>query len=323
MSQLLARITILSYILAVTLITTSGIYIKNTYAACAVSDKNQGLVSSGGSITGDFGNLIAKCVVDPKAAYAPFKVPTYDDLKSLYFDQAKTSATVAKQTRSTCTSGNDTITGLDLRTQNLLVYATCNFVHVNDVSSPLAVATSNKTPIIFVDNHLYIDSNLNYGGETYGIVFIVKGDIYITPSVTNINAVLVSEGNIYTAYDVSDGNATNSVTGVSPLNINGSLLSITSTAGEKIYFNRSLNDNSVPAELVKFQPKYLVILRGLTTQPFSIQREITPDLIPSSVLPSPTTIPSPAVAPSSNPGSSYGNPFKIFTIFQLLNQLKI
>lgn len=46
-----------------------------------------GLVSTP-SLTGSFPTSGA-AVIDPKAAFAPFKIPTFDDLKSLYYDQKK------------------------------------------------------------------------------------------------------------------------------------------------------------------------------------------------------------------------------------------
>ncbi len=58
----------------------------NTNAAAArVID---GLITVGGSsITGNFSSTNGVCVLDPKAAFNPLFIPTFDDLKSLYFQQ--------------------------------------------------------------------------------------------------------------------------------------------------------------------------------------------------------------------------------------------
>src|SRR5688572_5324993 len=55
---------------------------------CQTNDRNQGLIS-GLNVSGYFGNLSGQCVLDPKAAYAVFKVPSYESLKSIYFTQSK------------------------------------------------------------------------------------------------------------------------------------------------------------------------------------------------------------------------------------------
>lgn len=300
-------------------------FLNKVSAQCTVSDRNQGLVSSAGGITGNFGNSIGTCVTDSKAAYAPFKVPTYNDLKSIHYDQAKQPvAEVAKLP----ITGNYDVSDANRGNINKhhLIHTTGNMSWAGTNPFYYNPGSGETTPIynavIFIEGNLTINSNINYNSQIAGLVFIVKNDVFINPAVTTINAMIVSEGAIYTAYDVSDGNATNSVTGVQPLIVNGSLISIYggSDTTKRIVFNRSLSDNSRPAEVVNFQPKYLVILRKLLTQSFSIQREISPDTIPAN-LPSPTALPS--VAPSNNPGSSLSNPLKIFTIFSLLDKIRI
>ena len=52
------------------------------------------------------------CIVnDPKTAFAPYKVPTYDSLKSLYFNQVKSTSRVLKHASL---EGNFTLTSNDL-----------------------------------------------------------------------------------------------------------------------------------------------------------------------------------------------------------------
>ena len=38
-------------------------------------------------LDGVFNTTSGACIIDPKTAFAPFKIPTFDDLKSLYYTQ--------------------------------------------------------------------------------------------------------------------------------------------------------------------------------------------------------------------------------------------
>ncbi len=44
---------------------------------CSTGDRNQGLIS-GSSLSGFYGNPTGQCINDPKAAFATFKVPSYN-----------------------------------------------------------------------------------------------------------------------------------------------------------------------------------------------------------------------------------------------------
>ncbi len=66
---------------------------QTSSSACSVSQDPSltrvldGLISTSQPITGRLDSNTGKCVVDPKAAFFPFKIPSFDDLKSIYFDQ--------------------------------------------------------------------------------------------------------------------------------------------------------------------------------------------------------------------------------------------
>lgn len=49
----------------------------------------EGLVSTP-SLTGTF-TTTGGCIVDTKSAFVPFKIPTYDELKSIYYDQKRSN----------------------------------------------------------------------------------------------------------------------------------------------------------------------------------------------------------------------------------------
>lgn len=290
---------------------------------CNPADRNQGLVSSIG-LTGTFGNPTGQCVIDQKAAYVNFKVPNYNELKSVFYTQNKSAVlTTLNSTSSPNCPGGATIYLKNLSfSGKTAVNVQCTFTHIADTdpsNGPFAIPGSNQTVVVFADNHVYIDTDLNYGGDTYGLVIVAKGDIYIQPSVRTINAILVNEGNVYTT---NDGTSyTTLVPNSQQLVINGSLINLSQGAG-RIFFNRSLTDNNLPAEVVNYQPKFLILLRGLMTQSYTIQREIGPDEIPSaSIFPSPTIYPTPS--PSSNPGSTFQNAYCVFGVYNLLSTLNI
>jgi hypothetical protein len=290
---------------------------------CNPADRNQGLVSSVG-LNGTFGNPTGQCVIDQKAAYVNFKVPNYNELKSVFFTQNSSSIKTVIDSISTpgCTGGNTVYLKNLAPTGRTIFNVQCNFTHIADTDptyGPLMTTGTQQTIVIFADNHLYIDTNLDYGGDQYGLVIVAKGDIYIAPTVTKINAVLVNEGNVVTSY--TGGSISDLVANSQQLVINGSLINL-SQSGQRIYFNRSLTDNNIPAEVVNFQPKFLVLLRGMMTQSYTIQREIGADEIPSaSIFPSPTGIPSPA--PTQNPGSTFQNAYCVFGVYNLLSTLNI
>lgn len=296
----------------------------NAQTVCNPADRNQGLVSGIG-LSGTFGNPNGQCVIDAKAAYARFKVPNYDELKSVFFTQNKSVASQTLNTTSTpgCTGGNTIFLKNLVFSNKTVVNVQCNYTHIADTdptNGPFATVGTSQTVVIFADNHLYIDTDLNYGGDNYGVVIIAKGDIYIAPTVTKINAILVNQGAIYTTNNGS--NFTSLVPNSLQLVINGSLISLGQGNGTRVYFNRSLTDNNIPAEIVNYQPKFLVLLRGLLTQSYTIQREIGADEIPSaSIFPSPTAIPSPS--PTQNPGSTFQNAYCIYGVYNLLNKLNI
>lgn len=217
----------------------------------------EGLVSTPqiGS-TAKFGTT-GGCIIDPKAAFAPFKIPTFDELKSLYFDQSKANKITLTEARNILPS--------KILGDNVYYVMYDLDVGVNP--------TGSGTQVILVNGMLSIWNNYTYGygDPNSGTVFIVKGGVYIYPTATLIEAVIIAEGSICTAYDVTTAcPATNQTT--SQLVINGSLISLTETA--PIKFRRTLADNNQPAEKINHQVKYLVLLRNLLSDTFQRWSEI-------------------------------------------------
>lgn len=254
-------------------------------AAQATSDcgtstklKSEGLVSTP-VITGNFATGPAgACVVDPRAAFAPYKVPSYDDLKSLYYTQAKSTSSVNKVSPPLVNPNfgqfNSEMQGPPSSDSIFLVNGNLTIDNTNFPSN------SSKTAVIFVEGNTDITTNITYGGANYGLVLIVRGNVNIDQTVTQIDAVIISEGIICTA---DNGSACLDGATVTPrLIINGSLISINQTdqcpptgSNCPIKFRRNLADNSiVPAEQINHQVKYLVILRNLMSDTLQRWSEI-------------------------------------------------
>lgn len=199
----------------------------------------QNLVSSSGA-----------CAINTRAAFLPFKIPNFDDLKSLYYNQAK----VTKKTISTIS--------------NVTIFNGDTVYYDNGNLSVTGNPTGTGTQVIFVNGKLDIAANYKYGDAQSGTVFIVKGNVNIDLSVTRIDAIIITEGTIYTA----GSPCTKSSVRTGPLVINGSLISLAENSPPK--FCRTLGINNKPAEKIIHQVKYLVILRNLLSDTFQRWSEI-------------------------------------------------
>lgn len=229
-----------------------------------------GLISAPEISSNKFSNATGNCVIDLKAAFVSYKIPTYADLKSLYFDQSKSAAKV----ESSGSIGEGSLS-------NYLQGASPkNLIHIMGFLSMNNNIAGSNTAVVFIDGDLYFYSPLTqftYGNNSSGIVFVVGGNVYIDQTVRQIDAVVISAGNIYTASSGGGTCNTNSSPTNSQLLINGSLISIyrdknqaTSCTSASppancpvIKFCRSLADNNTAAEKIVHQPKYVVILRDL------------------------------------------------------------
>ena len=112
------------------------------------------------------------------------------------------------------------------------------------------------------------------GAGTGTLIFIAKGNINIAPTVTQLDAVLISEGIICTSTPSSGpciGFTDPAVT--QRLTVNGSLVSINKIDTTPIRFRRNLVDNTQPAEVVNHQAKNLVIIKNLLSNTLSFNTE--------------------------------------------------
>ena len=93
-------------------------------------------------------------------------------------------------------------------------------------------------------------NRFTYGNANSGIVLVVKGDVNIDPAITQVDAVIITQGTIYTAATAGARCTGSSVT-APQLTINGSLISL--HPEKSIKFCRTLNDNSSPSEIVNYE----------------------------------------------------------------------
>lgn len=233
--------------------------------------RSQGLVTAP-AVSGKFPSSQA-CIVSDATLFAPFKIPSFDDLKSIYFDQSK-----LESSRKIILSGDQTQTVLPLDNAAGKLYY---IQKTSPTDGNLTLGGSISGPglgIIFVDKDLTVEREADgLGSGNLGLVFIVRGNIIIDPAVSTINAVLISQGKIYTAGDnCSTNQASEKSPGVAidPLTINGSIISLNQTDPTPIRFCRTLFNNSNPAEIINHQPKYLVILREILSYTLQTWSEV-------------------------------------------------
>lgn len=213
----------------------------------------QGLVTSP-IVTGKF-TTSGGCAIDAKVAFVPFKIPTFDDLKSLYFDQSK----LPKNSSLPASFTGDGI---------------YNIAGDLTVSSTSPIPSGSGTQVIFVNGQLNINQNISYHTTDGlgGLVFVVSGDVLINKDVTQIDGVIIAQGKIYTAVTSGQSSCQTSDVQTNALIINGSLISLISD--NPAVFCRKLLNNNNPAEIINAQVKYLVLLRDLMSDTLQRWSEI-------------------------------------------------
>lgn len=240
-------------------------YVPNAYAqtgTCSTSASGTPTVQGGLVSTPDLtNNLVTNsegvCIIDPRAAFAPYKIPTYDDLKSLYYTQSKANKT--EYTPPSGVEANQDNLRSTLNSSDVILFR--GDLRLDNISG------SPKTAVVFVEGNLFFDRDFTLGDANSGIVFIVRGNVNIDLTVTRIDAVIISGGTIYTA----GANCPKSLVPASQLVINGSLISLGTNS---IKFCRNLSNNTEPAEKINHQVKYLVILRNILSDTYQKWSEI-------------------------------------------------
>lgn len=295
----------ITLLLALIIALTSFFYFqtRNVFAQCLQSSLNEGLLSAVGTIAGNTGNVNQICVTGTEeASYREFKVPSYQDLEDQYYSL---NLSGYKKTIAPPQSPSGTLN----------FSTTGNGIYVQNGNLAINSASGTGVQVIFVRGNLNINGNITYANNDInsGLVFIVRDNIYIAPSVTQVNAVLIvvgqnnaTTGIICTSWN---GTACANVPPASQLVINGSLISLNKynlTSPESaIKLVRDLNVNDRAAEVINKQTKFLYILRGgILTKDLIIQTEDQQYDIPGAAatpFPTPTPLPSTSCTQLSNP----------------------
>lgn len=250
------RNILLTVLFITILFTLSSLFFPlSSFAQCLKNDRNQGLISATGGISGMFGtsaigadSAAGVCITGSDASYRPIKVPSYQDLEDQFYTFNRSGAKKSTPPADLAFSEN----GIYLQNGDL----TINFFNL---------PSGSGVEVLFVKGNLDITEDINYADTdpTSGLVFIVQKDINIYSNVTKVNGVFISLGIICTSYISGSGCSDGSLK-TEQLIINGSLISLNknSSLDSPLQLRRNLEDNDLqPAEVVNKQPKYLYILK--------------------------------------------------------------
>ncbi len=259
--------------------------------------------------SGKFGNPGGQCVTstDPanplaQAGIVSFKIPTYDQLKNIYFERKASVTTGPNKIDKATQTGN--VTTLDLKSGGHpdRLWNITGKLSLTDPAN--IVIDNNQRAVIFVDGNLEIgDMNVSSSnnrsaldftlGNNNGVVFIVKGDVNFGRNVSRFDGVIIAQGTVCTSFDGGSGGScevsrngahSNADNGgeTKQLTINGNLVSLDPSKPIKFVRNLILStaafpdgNDITPAEVIKVQPKYLVILKDLLSETFTTQTEDT------------------------------------------------
>lgn len=271
------------FLICYLLIVTGYLFSKNISAAaivptdpCKVTNSNprvNGLIT-GGEIPNEsklYRTSTSACTIGNGSYILP-TYNTYENWVTKYFD--KSTKTGLKST----TLANDWMSQLGKK-----LYRVPGPVDINAVT----VFTGGRT-VIFIDGDLNITKNLKINAPSKALVFITGGNINIGSNVTQADGVFISFGTICTAFENGSCPSSSVITN-NALTVHGSLISLKDPKNgnddEALKLKRSLVDNSQPAELVNFEPRYLALLNDLLTSDLQVRFEdpILLDLAKSKV----------------------------------------
>lgn len=215
------------------------------------------------------------CLSGAPAAIPSFALQSYQDLKSLYVDQAKTITPTP--------FNGDTIISNPIQANGPLIYIISQG-NLTLSGSNLKI-NGSKPVLIFVDRDLYINSNFINNNSSdknrpedpiSGLMLIVQGNINIKQDVERVDAFMITYGNFCDSYDTSNSTCSNSNT---QLTINGSVIAINppqpTPSPSPPKFRRTYTTSPPsPAELLNYQAKYLVVFKNLLAKDLFIWNEV-------------------------------------------------
>lgn len=129
--------------------------------------------------------------------------------------------------------------------------------------------TAGKRIIVFVNGSLTVSGSVSVlpGDNAAGLVFIVKDDITVNDSVTQLDGVFIFSGTF---------NSNSSTTTTNLLRGNGSLVGLGANPFNLLRTYGTDTALPSPAELWTYQPKYLWLFRNILTQPSYSWKELPP-----------------------------------------------
>jgi hypothetical protein len=119
-------------------------------------------------------------------------------------------------------------------------------------SFPSGFSSTPFNQIIFVNGRLRISKAIDID-EASTLLFVVNGNVEIDEKVDDLDAAVFADGDFFTAYNVAEGHATNT------LYLRGLY------AANKFQFQRTLqgtDNNNTPSEEFVYEPKYMIKLKG-------------------------------------------------------------
>ena len=148
-------------------------------------------------------------------------------------------------------SGSKTqIANNTLRTTSGVYYINGNFT-INNASLPNSYRTSTFSQIVFINGDLTVSVDVDTANTTAAL-FIVNGDVKVAKAVDQLEIGIFGDKKFYTAYDVSEGEATPT------LALQGIY------KADEFIFQRTLqgtNNSNTPSEVFTYQPKFMVQLK--------------------------------------------------------------
>lgn len=271
-----------------------------------------------------------RCIISNQAAIPQFSIKKYNELVSLYFDQFKPpSPSIQKKLLTGNQTQNAPNSPINLSNTDQLYHIQKSQTEPGDLTINTTNFSGNKTKVIFIDGSLYIKKNIDYTSvpeeKTVGLIFVVQGEVNVEKDVTRIDALIITHRQFCSRYDSTlPGNCVSLGLGsydLNPLTINGGLVALNATDPPK--FLRKLIDNNPnnPAEIINYQPKYLVIFSNI----FSRSRLIWSELIgepPPAVSPPTPTGPLPTLNPLATP-TPVSNPLQINDLIPITDIISI
>jgi hypothetical protein len=232
------------------------------------------LITTPNLVGNKFSNTQGICATNttggPSIAIPSSKIESYNTLKAAYFTKVNPESTASFE-KTTANCGSNGIV-----CDQSKIGLTGSKDHIYLVPSDLTISNNiggggTQTGVIFVQGDLNINTDIKDSSNP-ALVFIVQKNVLINPNVTQIDAMIIAEGKIYTAA-ISGTPAC--VTGASgALTINGSLISLNQVDNKAIFFCRDFTDDTLPAEKILAEPKYFIALKDMFSENRQMWSEI-------------------------------------------------